>query len=248
VDSTGRAVYSGHGQRGPRPDGDGPGDPGGDRERRGRAAPGGDGRRRAADGARAAPRPARGPLRGRLLERETAGIPDEQWRLDPDAVDEDELPDESTVETATEAQATKTTGTETPTTAEETPETAPPDPQAAVPEPLHERMPDAIQAFDPPGTPEETERRRGALHGAYLYLQRRERARRSDFEDDVFPEAPAGDDSPDEGWWDEVVRPGLDALPDPELADGQEPDAGEEAEEKEEAWVYTGENPADVPE
>lgn len=190
-----------------------------------------------------------------LLERETSGIPDEQWRLDPAEVDEEDLPDESRVETDTEAQATKATGAEAPTTAEETPETEPPDPQETVPEPLHERMPDAIQAFAPPGTPEEKERRRGALHRAYLYLQRRERARRSDFENDVFPEAPGGYEGPDEGWWDEVVRPGLDALPDAELVDGGdegaagvEGPAGEEAVADEEVWVYTGEKPADVPE
>lgn len=79
-------------------------------------------------------------------------------------------------------------------------------------------MPDAIEAFDPPGTAEERERRRGVLNEVYLYLSKRGPAGREDIVKDVFTELPAGYDSPDDLWY-EVVGPGLDRLPDVEEAD-----------------------------
>lgn len=163
-----------------------------------------------------------------LLARADEKLPGVRWRLAPEATDGESLPEER-VETDTEAQTTKVTGSETPPHEEETPETPPPDPQAGTSAPPHERSPDAIEAFDPPGTLEEKDLRRGALRRAYNYLRRRGRARRTDFESDVFPEAPGGYESPDEGWWRDVVRPGLDALPDVEaVGEGDEwriPDA-----------------------
>lgn len=71
-----------------------------------------------------------------------------------------------------------------------------------------------IDAFEPPGTPGERNRRREALRRAYAYLRERETARQEDFESDVFPEAPAGYDSPADGWWDQVVAPALRSLSD----------------------------------
>lgn len=31
---------------------------------------------------------------------------------------------------------------------------------------------------------------------------------------EVFPDNPAGYENPDDGWWQEIIRPGLIALPD----------------------------------
>jgi hypothetical protein len=126
--------------------------------------------------------------------------------------DELTIPEEE-VETEVEAQASKTTGAETSPREEETPETPPPDPQEGPTEPPHDPAPDGIEAFDPSGTAEERDLRRGALRRAYVYLRKRRTARREDFEDDVFPQAPGAYDGPDEGWWEDVVCPGLDTLP-----------------------------------
>lgn len=94
-------------------------------------------------------------------------------------------------------------------------------------------MPDAIEAFDPPDTAEERDRRRGALHEAYLYLRKHGPASREDVVEDVFTELPAGYDDP-EDWWGEVVGPGLGRLPDVEHTDGGR-------------WRFTGEGGTDTP-
>lgn len=135
----------------------------------------------------------------------------ERWYLAPGARDEVTIPDEE-VETDVEAQATKTTGVEASPRDEETPETPPPDPQEDPTGPIDESAADAIEAFDPPGTADEKERRREALRQAYAYLRDRGRADRKDIASDVFPEASGGyDDS--RIWWEQVVRPGLETLP-----------------------------------
>lgn len=173
-----------------------------------------------------------------LLDPAGEDLPGERWRLAPD-VDEDATAPDETVETDVEAQASKVTGTETAPRDLETAETPPPDPQEERGEPLHRPAPDPLQAFDPPGTPEEKDRRRGALRRAYAYLRKRGTATRADLETDVYPGAPGGYDDPGE-WWAEVVRPGFDALPDVEPA-GDTEDA--EVDEDGEAWRFTGEQP-----
>lgn len=169
-----------------------------------------------------------------LLVRDDDG-PGVRWHLAPDVDEELTIPEEE-VETEVEAQASKTTGAETSPREEETPETPPPDPQEGPTEPPHDPAPDEIEAFDPPGTAEERDLRRGALRRAYVYLRKRGTARREDFEDDVFPQAPGAYDSPDEGWWEDVVRPGLDTLPDVATPEGD----GE--------WRFTGDDSADASE
>lgn len=135
----------------------------------------------------------------------------ERWYLAPGARDEITIPDEE-VETDVEAQATKTTGVETSTRDEESPETPPPDPQADTMGPIYESATDTIEAFDPPGTADEKERRREALRQAYAYLRNSGRADREDLTSDVFPEASGGyDDS--RMWWEQVIKPGLETLP-----------------------------------
>lgn len=168
-----------------------------------------------------------------LLERDEGGLPGLVWRLDPEAAAVAAANDE-TVETDVEAQAAETADAAAPPRDEETPASAPPDPPETD-ETIEEQLPDAIRAFDPPGTPEEKERRRGALHGAYVYLRRRGRATREDLESDVFPVATGAYDRPDDGWWSEVVRPGFDHLAVAEPVEGSD---GEE-------WTYTGEKSAE---
>lgn len=173
-----------------------------------------------------------------LLDREeaTAEVPGdaEAWALTADG--REAATSDERIETEIEAQASKDAGAETPPHAEETPETPPPDPQESPgAAPPHEPMPDAIEAFDPPGDAAERDRRRGALHEAYLYLRKRGPASREDIVEDVFTEIPAGYDNPGEGWWDEVVAPGLDRLPDVERTDDGR-------------WRFTGEGGTDTPE
>lgn len=135
----------------------------------------------------------------------------ERWYLDPSARDEVTIPDEE-VETDVEAQATKTTGVEASERDAETPETPPPDPQEDTMGPIYESATDTIEAFDPPGTTDEKERRREALRRAYAYLRDSGSADREDLTSDVFPEASGGYDQP-RAWWEQVVRPGLETLP-----------------------------------
>jgi hypothetical protein len=171
-----------------------------------------------------------------LLERDEGGLPGLVWRLDPEAPDDATgAADAEPVETDVEAQAAKTTDAATPPRDEETPADPPPDPQATD-ETIEEQMPDAIRAFDPPGTPEEKARRRGALHQAYVYLRRRGRATREDLDADVFPGASGVYEAPDDGWWSEGIRPGFDRRPVAEPVEGSD----------DEEWTYTGEKPAET--
>lgn len=120
------------------------------------------------------------------------------------------IPDEA-VETDVEAQATKATGVEAETRDQESPESPPPDPQEDPVGSVRQTPPDVTEAFDPPGTPQEVDSRRDALRQVHEYLRTGGPADREDVQTDVFPEASAAYDRPDE-WWDELVRPGLEAF------------------------------------
>ncbi|MFC6727503.1 hypothetical protein ACFQDG_02470 [Natronoarchaeum mannanilyticum] len=161
-----------------------------------------------------------------LAEEDTRG---RTWRLD-ESVDPEALPTEGETETDVESQARGDDLTEAPPDHVETP----PDPESRPeePAPIDADVADAIDAFDLPGDATEKERRREAVRTAYLYLRKRGRADQDDFVADVHPEAPGEYADPDEGWWDEVIRPGLDRIPDVEY------DA--------EAWTYAG-DPDDRP-
>lgn len=153
-----------------------------------------------------------------LLDRDTDDPRGEQWQLTQEGRERATVP-ESEVETDVEAQAAKTTGVESPTTDEETPDTPPEDPQETVPGKPHRRADDAIEAFDPPGTPIQKDERRTALRQAHEYLRERGSVTREEFTSEVFPDAQGAYDAPDAGWWDDVIRPGLEQLPTVERAD-----------------------------
>ncbi|WP_224270161.1 hypothetical protein [Haloprofundus salinisoli] len=135
---------------------------------------------------------------------------------------------ESSVETDVEAQASTTSSDAVPPAMQNDPSETP---QAPSQEPLGDAydlagdVADAIDAFEPPGSQEQKRRRREALRAAYGYLRRRGRVSREAFERDVFPEHTAGYGSPEEGWWESVVRPGLSGVPDVEAPD--DPDASD---------------------
>jgi len=157
-----------------------------------------------------------------LAEEDTRG---RTWRLD-ESVDPESLPTESETETDVESQASGDDLTAAPPDHAE----AAPDPESRpeAPAPIDADIADAVDALDLPGDATETERRREAVRTAYLYLRKRGRADREDFVADVHPEAPGEYADPDDGWWDEVIRPGLDRLPNVEY----DADA--------EMWAYAG--------
>ncbi|MFB6129395.1 MAG: hypothetical protein ABEJ28_01070 [Salinigranum sp.] len=138
--------------------------------------------------------------------------PGQAVRLAPGAEDALAISDDRVV-TGVEAQASKTTSPATPPHDSETPTTPPPDPMADPSGRTYHPPEDAIEAFDPPGDPEQKERRRDALRRACAYLADRGRADREDFVADVFPEAPGAYERADDGWWRRVIRPGLAQLP-----------------------------------
>jgi len=161
-----------------------------------------------------------------LAEEDTRG---RTWRLD-ESVDPESLPTEGEIETDVESQARGDDLTEAPP---DHAETAPePESHPEEPAPIDDAVADAIDAIDLPGDATEKERRREAVRTAYLYLRKRGRADREDFVADVHPEAPGEYADPDGGWWEEVIRPGLERLPDVER------DAN--------AWSYAG-TPDDRP-
>lgn len=131
-----------------------------------------------------------------------------------------DVPDEDVV-TSIEAQATGT-GTQSTTRDQETPDSPPPEPGEETAQPPYEPPADLIEAFDPPGTPEQKDQRREALRTAYEYLRDRGRVSRSEFVESVFPDAPGAYEEPTDGWWTEVIQPGLDHLPGPEPDDGDD--------------------------
>jgi len=180
-----------------------------------------------------------------LAEEDTRG---RTWRLD-ESVDPESLPTESETETDVESQARDGDLTEAPPDHAETapePESRPEEPapvdadvadadeqSSSSPDSTTSRQ-DAIDSLDLPGDPTEVERRREAVRTAYLYLRKRGRADREAFVADVHPEAPGEYADPDVGWWNDVIRPGLERLPDVE----HDADA--------DAWTYTG-DPDDRP-
>lgn len=168
-----------------------------------------------------------------LLVRE-ADTPRDTWGLAPGVAADSGL-DDVRVETAVEAQAAKETGAETPPLEAETPRTPPPDPQTDPQGPVRRTPAEALEAFEPPGTAEQRERRRAAVLAAYRYLREQGRADRAAIESAVHSAAHGGYDRPGD-WWEEVVRPGLEELPGvSEVGEGEE-------------WVYTADRDPPPPE
>lgn len=162
-----------------------------------------------------------------IVVDEEEGVPETRWRLRADAEDSINIAD-AEVETNVEAQASRTSGTESTAREAETPETPPPEPQTDPLGPIEGASEGDSTFFEPPGeTPEEKANRREALRRAYAFLHDRGEADRSDFQSEVFSEVPAGYDEPD-SWWEEVIGPGLRALPDVGAPDEEGP------------WRYTG--------
>lgn len=163
-----------------------------------------------------------------LLEREEESR-GTVWSLVPDTAD-DFVISESEVETDVEAQTAAATGPDTPPQQEEDPTESQqaPTEEPRGPEATDEPTTAAIEAFDPPGSSADQERRREALRAAYTYLRKRTTADREDFETDVYPEHPGAYEAPND-WWEEVIEPGLDAVSDVETHD--------------EEWRFVGDRP-----
>lgn len=155
-----------------------------------------------------------------LLERDEDDLGGAAWYL----TDEGEAAlDDADGEVVTEVEAQATgTGTQSLPRDQETPESPPPEPGEETTGRPYEPPTDDLEAFDPPGTPEQKEQRREALRVAYEHLRDRGRVDRSELVDEVFPTAPGAYEEPSDGWWDEVVRPGFELLPGVEPADGDE--------------------------
>ncbi|MFB6163586.1 MAG: hypothetical protein ABEJ31_00330 [Haloarculaceae archaeon] len=116
------------------------------------------------------------------------------------------------VDTDLEAQATVASPATLPHD-QETSDTPAPEPGQTQPDSPYEPPADFVEAFDPPGTPEQQERRRRALRAASEYLREHERVPRSEFVAEVFPNAQGAYEAPTDGWWSEVIQPGLEHLP-----------------------------------
>lgn len=149
-----------------------------------------------------------------LIRRDADRLSGTAYALTDEGASRLEAADEAPV-TDVEAQATAT-GTASTTRDQETPESQPPAPGADTAGPPYEQPADAIEAFDPPGTPDQKEQRRAALRAAYEYLRDSGTASRSEFVESVFPNESGAYETPDDGWWADVVRPGLRQLPGPE--------------------------------
>lgn len=150
------------------------------------------------------------------------------WSIEPDTADDlSPLSDaeiETTVETQAESADLETSPRRT--------DARGPGVEMPEDEPIgdaDEPTTDPIDAMDLPGTPDQQAERREALRAAYHYLRDGINARKDDVTTDVFPDHPAGYDDPDDGWWQQVVRPGLVALPDVERQDDEWRFVGDEA-------------------
>ncbi len=163
-----------------------------------------------------------------LLESDEDYAPGTVWRL-PDDVDPADAGGESAEGTATdlEAQATDT-GTQGPPLDQETPESPPAEPGEEPSNPPYELPTDVIETFDPPGMPEQQDRRREALRHAYGYLREAGEADREELVDEVYPSYRGAYEEPDDGWWTEVVEPGFERLP------------GAERSGDDETWAFVG--------
>lgn len=139
------------------------------------------------------------------------------WYLTPDGAERIDVP-EAGVVTDVEAQATAT-GSQSLPRDQETTETQPPEPGETTVGRPDDPPTEAVESFDPPGTADDRAERRAALRAAYEYLRERGIVHRSEFRVNVFPEATGGYESPNDGWWEDVVGPGLESLPGPQYDD-----------------------------
>ena len=166
-----------------------------------------------------------------LYERSLLDSKDElrgtEWFIEP-SVEEDLLSSESEIQTTVEAQTESAANSET---SPRRTDARAPDARLPEDEPIgdmEEPTTDLIEAIDLPGTPDEQRERREALWAAYRYLRDGINASRDDFETEVFPNNSAGYENPDDGWWQQIVQPGLVALPDVERRGGEWRHVGDE--------------------
>lgn len=148
------------------------------------------------------------------------------YRLAEGTLAEVDLPDE--VVTDVEAQTDPATGSETPSRELETANSRPEGPQAETPGVPEEYPSTDIESLDLPGAADRRDERLAAIRRAYESLRANGSATRADLVEDVYPEASAGYDDPDAGWWEEAVRPAFERLPEVEERDGTWQFAGEE--------------------
>lgn len=134
------------------------------------------------------------------------------WSIEPDVADDLSV-SESDTETEVEAQA-ENTDLETSAHRRDARSTGVEMPEDEPVGDTEEPTTDRIEAIDLPGTPDQQERQREALRAAYRYLRDGASATKDDITSEVFPDHPAGYDDPDDGWWQQVIRPGLVALSD----------------------------------
>jgi hypothetical protein len=151
-----------------------------------------------------------------------------EWSIPPD-VEDDLSPSDTDIETNVEMQAEDASDLETSPRRTDARSTGVEMPEDEPVGDTEEPTTDRIDAMDLPGTPNQQEDRREALRAAYRYLRDGINAQKDDFTDDVFADHPAGYDDPDDGWWEQVVQPGLVALPDVERRDDE--------------WRFVGEEP-----
>lgn len=151
-----------------------------------------------------------------LVESDDEFAPGTVWRVPEDADVGAELAGEdATDDTDTEAQAVDARTTSLPRDFE-TVESPPPEPGEEVAWREYEPPTDPVASFDPPGTPEQKGRRRAALRHAYGYLREHGPATRDELVENVYPDYRGAYDSPAAGWWDVVIEPGFEQLPDVE--------------------------------
>lgn len=141
------------------------------------------------------------------------------YRLADDALERVDLPDD--VVTDVEAQAERVTGTESTTRDLETPASQPDPPQSDTPGVPDEFPTTEIESLDLPGAAGRRDERLAAIRRAYEYLRADGTATPADLKSTVYPEATAGYDDPDSGWFEEAVRPAFERLPEIER-DGEE--------------------------
>ena len=153
-----------------------------------------------------------------------------EWSIPP-GVEDDLSPSDTDIETNVEMQAEDTSNLETSPRRTDARSTGVEMPEDEPVGDTEEPTTDLIDAMDLPGTPDQQDERREALRAAYRYLRDGINAQKDDFTDDVFPDHPAGYDDPDDGWWEQVVQPGLVALPDVERRDDEWRYVGEESRE-----------------
>ncbi|WP_049998760.1 MULTISPECIES: hypothetical protein [Halococcaceae] len=153
------------------------------------------------------------------------------WSIAP-GVEDDLSPSDEATETSVEAQAASDTDLETSSRRTDTQSGGVGMGEDESVGDAEEPTTDLIAAIDLPGTPDKQEDRRAALRAAYRYLREGATAQKEDITTEVFPDNPAGYETPDDGWWQQVVRPGLVALPDVEQQDDEWRFVGDEEDEE----------------